>query len=437
MTTAMQPFPTGSPGRLAPVRHNVPLPHVDRWPGLATAPRATLQAPIARGIMARAVRRLPVRIRFPDGSHWGGGGPDAPTMQIVRPRAFFARLGADLRIGFGEAYMAGDWTTGPGTDLGDLLTPFAARLTELVPKPLQRLRGVVDERLPAHEENTVTGARSNISRHYDLSNDLFAHFLDETMTYSSAWFPDEIRTAADLDLEAAQLRKMDGILDYAHVGPGTRLLEIGTGWGALAVRAARRGADVTTVTISSQQRDLAMERIADAGVCDRVDVRLQDYRHVEGTYDAIVSVEMIEAVGERYWPTYFSTLDRLLAPGGRIGLQAITMSHDRMLVTRRSYGWIHKYIFPGGLIPSLQAIDQTLAAHTGLRVLERRDLGWHYAETLRQWRVRFDAAWDKVCGHGFDLTFRRMWEFYLAYCEAGFRTDYLGVNQLSLGRVPR
>ncbi len=437
MTTGPRRISAGSAGQLAPVALDVPVPHRDRWPGLATPPRAAVQSPVARSIVARAVRRLPVRMRFPDGSHWGGGRPDAPTMLVLRPQAVFARLGADLRIGFGEAYMAGDWTTAPGTDLGDLLTPFAERLTELVPKPLQRLRGFVDERLPSHEENTVTGARSNVSRHYDLSNDLFAHFLDPSMTYSSAWFPDSVRDEADLDLENAQLRKMDGILDYARVGAGTRLLEIGTGWGSLAVRAASRGAHVTTVTISSEQRDLARERIAEAGLCDRVDVRLEDYRHVQGTYDAVVSVEMIEAVGERYWPTYFSTLDRLLAPGGRIALQAITMSHDRMLVTRRSYGWIHKYIFPGGLIPSLQAIDQTLADHTGLRVLERRDLGWHYAETLRQWRVRFDAAWEQIARHGFDGTFRRMWEFYLAYCEAGFRTDYLGVSQLSLGRAPR
>ena len=145
---------------------------------------------------------------------------------------------------------------------------------------------------------------------------------------------------------------------------------------------------------------------------------------------------MIEAVGERFWPTYFSTLDRLLAPGGRIALQSITMAHERMLATRRSYGWIHKYIFPGGLIPSLEAIEHTLADHTGLRVLERRDLGWHYGQTLHQWRHRFTDSWDQIAQLGFDATFRRMWEFYLAYCEAGFRTGYLGVSQLSLGRTP-
>jgi len=413
-----------------------PVPHEDAWPGLARAPRVPVHAAVARAVVARALRRLPVRMVFPDGTTWGAGGPDAPVMVMVRPAAVFARLGADLRIGFGEAYMCGDWTTGPGTDLADLLTPFAERLTRLVPQPLQRLRGLVDRRLPAHEENTESGSRSNIARHYDLSNDLFARFLDPTMTYSSAWFPDSISGPDDLDLERAQLRKIDGVLDHARVVRGTRLLEIGTGWGALAVRAAQRGADVTSITLSAEQRSLALERIAEAGLSDRVEVRLQDYRQVAGSFDAIVSVEMIEAVGERYWPTYFTTLDRLLAPGGRIGLQSITMSHDRMLATRRSYGWIHKYIFPGGLIPSLDAIDSALAGHTDLQVLERRELGWHYALTLHQWRRRFGDAWPEIAAQGFDATFRRMWDFYLAYCEAGFRTGYLGVSQLSLGRPP-
>ncbi len=415
----------------------VPAPRPERWPDLIRSPRVPVHASVARSIVSRAMRRVPVRMVFPDGSTWGAGGPSAPELLMVRPTSVFARLGADLRIGLGEAYMCGDWTAGRGTDLGDLLTPFAERLTRLVPRPLQRLRGFVDKRLPAHEENTLAGARSNISRHYDLSNDLFAHFLDPTMTYSSAWFPDTIETAADLDLESAQLRKMDGVLDHAGVRRGSQVLEIGTGWGATAVRAAQRGAHVTTVTISAEQADLARQRIAEAGLSDQVDVRLQDYREVRGEYDAIVSVEMLEAVGERYWPTYFQTLDRLLAPGGRIGLQTITMAHDRMLATRRSYGWVHKYIFPGGLIPSLQAIEQTVAAHTGLRVLERRDLGWHYGQTLKQWRHRFSGAWGEISQHGFDTTFKRMWEFYLAYCEAGFRTDYLGVSQLSLGRTPR
>jgi len=215
-----------------------------------------------------------------------------------------------------------------------------------------------------------------------------------------------------------------------------RVLEIGSGWGALAIRAAQeRGAHVTTLTLSTEQQKLARERAAAAGVADLVDVRLQDYRDVTGQFDAIVSVEMIEAVGERFWPTYFTTLDRHLAPGGRVGLQTITMAHDRMLATRRGYTWVHKYVFPGGIIPSLRAIEENLAGYTKLGVIERRDLGPHYAHTLALWRERFLDNWGSLSG-AFDETFRRMWEFYLAYCEAGFRVGYLGVSQLGLARHP-
>jgi len=379
---------------------------------------------------------VPVRASYPDGRAISGHHTpeNAPEFQVVRPSAFFSRLGKGTKIGFGEAYMAGDWKAGAGTDLADLLTPFAARLSTLVPQPLQRLRAVVDERLPAHQENTLEGSRDNIRAHYDLSNDLFSAFLDPTMSYSAAWF--EEGADSRNDLEAAQLRKVDGILDQAGVTAGTTVLEIGAGWGALAIRAAQRGATVTSLTLSAEQLALAQKRVDAAGVGQRVDLRLQDYREVDGQFDAVVSVEMIEAVGEDYWPTYFQTIDRLLAPGGKVSIQAITMSHERMLATRRSFGWIQKYIFPGGLIPSLQAIDETLAAHTTLRLSARRELGPHYARTLALWRARFQQNWPHIHTLGFDETFRRMWEFYLAYCEAGFRTGYLGVSQLQMSREP-
>ena len=405
-------------------------------PAAAEAPQAPLRAAIARMIFEHAVRRVPVRVTYPDGRVLGGRPETSPEFEIVRPAAFFARLGRDAKIGFGEAYMAGDWRAAPGTDLADLLTPFAERLTTLVPAPLQKLRALADKHVPHNQENTLDGARSNIAAHYDLSNDLFAAFLDQTMTYSSAWFDDSEPMAAATRLEEAQLRKIDGILDLAGVGSGTRLLEIGTGWGTLAIRAAQRGARVTTVTLSREQLELARERAAAAGVAGRVDARLQDYRQVQGQYDAIVSVEMIEAVGEAYWPVYFATLDRLLAPGGKAGIQTITMAHDRLLATRRSFSWIQKYIFPGGIIPSLQAIDDTLAAHTTLRVTQRRELRAHYARTLHLWRERFTGHWPHIHAQGFTETFRRMWEFYLAYAEAGFRSGYLGVSQLQLTREP-
>jgi cyclopropane-fatty-acyl-phospholipid synthase len=180
---------------------------------------------------------------------------------------------------------------------------------------------------------------------------------------------------------------------------------------------------------------LAQQRIDDAGLTGSVEVRVQDYREVQGTFDAIVSVEMIEAVGETHWPEYFMTVDRLLAPGGVVSIQAITMAHERVLATRRSFGWIQKYIFPGGLIPSLRAIEDTLAAHTTLRVVQRRELREHYARTLRLWRERFIEASPLIRAHGFDETFSRLWQFYLAYSEAGFRSGYLGVSQLQLMRA--
>jgi cyclopropane-fatty-acyl-phospholipid synthase len=392
-----------------------------------------IRAKVTRLIVDRVLDQVPVRAVYPDGTVRGGGGPEAPALRIIRPDSFFERLAHSPKIGLGEAYMAGDWTVADGTDLGALLTPFAARLTELLPRWLLRFRGLVEERMPASQRNTTAGARDNISAHYDLSNALFAAFLDPGMTYSSALF-DTAVPPTEQNLEEAQQRKVNRILALARIGPGSTVLEIGSGWGTLAMTAAYRGAQVTSITLSTGQLALARERVAAAGLTDRVDLRLQDYRGVTGSYDAIVSVEMIEAVGEEYWPTYFGTLDRLLAPGGSIALQSILMEHDRMLATRRSYSWIQKYIFPGGLIPSRTAIDETVARHTSLVVKADHRFGQDYAETLRRWRRRLIANWPDISAEAFDETFRRAWEFYLAYSEAGFATGYLDVGQLLLRR---
>src|SRR5690606_1190297 len=278
-----------------------------------------------------------------------------------------------------------------------------------------------------------SGSRRNIEAHYDLSNELFSTFLDPTLSYSSALF-DASMPLADQDLAAAQLRKVRAIRDLAQFVEGSEGLEIGTGWGTLAIEAARRGAMVTTITLSQEQAALARERIAAAGLSDRVEVRLQDYREVTGGFDAVVSVEMIEAVGEEFWTTYFSAIDRLLRPGGVAAIQSILMSHERYLATRHSYGWIHKHIFPGGLIPSTEAIESTVERHTELRVEGVHPFGTHYAETLRRWRAAFTAASSQVDLLGFDETFRRKWEFYLAYCEAGFDAGYLDVAHIRLAR---
>jgi cyclopropane-fatty-acyl-phospholipid synthase len=354
-------------------------------------------------------------------------GREAPVMRLHRPAQFFRRLGHDGLIGFGESYMAGDWDA---DDVASVLTPFARRMAGLVPGVLQRARRWYDARQPASEMNDLHGSKSNISRHYDLSNELFALFLDQTMTYSSAIWDDEPHE----NLAAAQVRKIDRLLDLAGVQAGTRLLEIGTGWGELAVRAACRGATVTTVTLSREQQAWAIRRAKLAGVGELVDVQLCDYRQVTGTYDAVVSVEMIEAVGLEYWPEYFATIDRVLAPGGRVALQSITIEHQRLLATKGSYTWIHKYVFPGGIIPSLHAVRDVVAHHTMLRVSSATAYGHDYARTLHSWLERFHANTAAVHALGFDERFTRMWKFYLAYCEAGFASGYLNVHQLVLER---
>ena len=411
----------------------------ERWPDIAVADGSPVRAAVARVLFTRAVAALPLRVRFPDGRLLGAAGdeqrPDAPVMVLHRPGEFFRRLGASALIGFGESYLAGDWDC---ADLTGLLTVLAAHAADLIPPWLQRMRALAVRRPPAADQQTRDGARRNIGRHYDLSNDLFALFLDETMTYSSALFPereDGTPLAAGHSLADGQRRKIDALLDRAGAGPGCRLLEVGTGWGELAIRAARRGATVTTVTLSREQQALAARRVAEAGLAGRVRVELRDYRDVEGTFDAICSCEMIEAVGARYWDAYFAALDQHLAPGGRIGLQTITMPHDRMMATRHTYTWIHKYIFPGGLLPSVTAIEDSLARSTRLRITARTDFGPHYAETLRIWRDRFQANADQVARLGFDEVFARMWNFYLCYSEAGFRSGYIGVSQLTLARI--
>jgi cyclopropane-fatty-acyl-phospholipid synthase len=400
-----------------------------------TGPRAALSARVAERLFAAAVDRLDVTVHVGDATLGLGG----PAMTVHRPAELFARIGRDQLIGFGEAYLTGAWDTARPEDLAPFLTVLAAELPSLVPPRLQSLRGLVVRRPPRHHRGTTANSRDNVAHHYDLSNDLFEVFLDPTLSYSSAMFPDRLLGGAARrgDLEAAQHAKIDRLLDQARVGAGTRVLEIGSGWGELAIRAARRGAKVRTITLSTAQKTLADQRVAAAGVGDRVSVELCDYRDVSSAgdqYDAVVSVEMIEAVGWQYWQTYVETLDAVLAPGGSVAIQAITMPHDRMLATRNTYTWINKYIFPGGFLPSVRAIDDLTHEHSRLRLVDRQPLGRHYAETLRLWDESFRAASERVLTLGFDETFLRMWHFYLEYSRAGFDSGYLDVNQLTLRR---
>jgi cyclopropane-fatty-acyl-phospholipid synthase len=404
-----------------------------RWPDVASVPHCPFRAVAARRIFTHAVKGLPLRVVESGGHSYGGGRGTDPVLWLDRPAPFFHRLGAGGTIGFGEAYMAGDWTA---EDVAGVIGTFAAHVRELVPGVFQRLRGAVLHRQPRGDDNTIAGARRNIHRHYDLSNDMFTVFLDDTMTYSSALYGGNPAESDD-DLATAQRRKIDRLLDVIAVGRGSRLLEIGTGWGELAIRAAVRGAHVTSLTISSAQAGLARARIAAAGVGDRVDVRLEDYRRVEGRYDAVVSVEMIEAVGANHWGDYFRAVDRVLVPGGVFGLQTIVQDDEQLRRTGDTYTWIRKYIFPGGQLLSLEAVERTLHRYTSLRITDRLAFGQHYAETLRRWRARFEAGAAQIANLGFDETFRRMWSLYLAYSEAGFRTGYLDVNQLTVVKPAR
>jgi cyclopropane-fatty-acyl-phospholipid synthase len=413
--------------------------------GLPVPPRSAARAAVARAMIARAARKLPFLVTGPGGEAAGKpgkpqepDGPREPELRLNRPEPFYQRVGSAGLVGLGESYQAGDWDS---DDLAGLLSVFAAGVDTIVPRPLQWVRGHrVARRRPAAETPTADGARRNARHHYALPNDLFLAFLDETMCYSSAIFEtgrDGAVAAGDDALAGGQRRKLDRLLDLAGVTEGSTVLEIGTGWGELPVRAARRGATVHTLTNMAEHAARARERAQRCGVSRQIEVELGDYRDLAGRpggYDAIVSVEMVEAVGRAYWPAYFGLLDRLLAPGGRIGLQCMTMPHHRMRMTNMTHTWIDKHIFPGGLIPSERAIRETLARHTGLRVGGQYTFGRHYRETLRIWRDRFNRNWPAVAALGFDETFRRTWNFYLAYCEAGFAAGYLDVHQFLLIR---
>ncbi len=399
------------------------------WPGLfaaPTGPRTRVSAAVAKRLFSGVVGRFGIRVLVaPEWRATQGPVAEVPTIVLVRPDEFYARIGRDGLIGFGESYMTGAWDS---PDLAKLLTTLAGEIGTLVPASWQRLRKWYVARHPTAHRNSEANTRSNIAHHYDLSNDLFAAFLDETLTYSAALFEggDEPRGATSDTLPRAQARKIDRLLDVTGVGPGTRLLEIGTGWGELAIRAAQRGAIVHSVTLSSEQRTLAQERVLAAGCADSVTIDLLDYRAVTGEYNAVVSVEMIEAVGHEFLPAYFHTIRDRLKPGGLAGIQAIVMPHERMLETLGTFTWIHKYIFPGGFLPSPDLLTQ-VSQEAGLVADGQFSFGRHYAETLRLWDERFLGV--DVASLGFDDTFRRMWHFYLTYSRAGFDSGYLDVQQ--------
>ena len=369
-------------------------------------------------------------VQLPDGSvqHFGPGGGTVAAITLKNWNVFAAALKSG-DIGFAESYIAGDWTT-----------PHLAELLKLLIANRQAIEGMVYGTWAGRllyrlkhllHRNTRANSQKNIHAHYDLGNAFYALWLDETMNYSSAWFEGRL----DGDLSAAQHAKVRRALTLAGVAPGSRVLEIGCGWGALAEMATTEfGATLTGVTLSTEQLDFARQRMARLGVGSQADLRLQDYRDIQdGPYDAICSIEMIEAVGQEYWPTYFQSVQRLLKPGGRACIQSIVIDDALFDRYTRSTDFIQQYIFPGGCLPCPREFRRQAQA-AGLRVVDELAFGLDYAETLRRWHERFVAQRTHILQQGFDQRFLHIWEFYLAYCEAAFTMGNINLVQYTLER---
>lgn len=364
-------------------------------------------------------------VQTPGGESLRFGEAEGPAAQlIIRDFAFADRVAASGDIGFADGWVEGEWTS---PDLAALLTLLSANADRL----MRYLRGGFIARLLgrlAHKRraNTRDGARRNILAHYDLGNAFFEAWLDPSMTYSAARF-DRAATLA-----SAQTEKYAALARMLDLKPGDHVLEIGCGWGGFAEYAARaHGARVTAITISDQQFAYAQERLAKGGLAERVEVRRQDYRDVEGAFDAVASIEMVEAVGEAYWPTYFEKIAAVLKPRGRAAIQSITIRDDLFQTYRRRADFIQRYVFPGGMLPSVAQL-RAHTAQAGFNWLGAEPFGLSYATTLAEWARRFESRWPSIQTLGFDDRFRRLWLFYLAYCEAGFRTERTDVVQFAL-----
>jgi cyclopropane-fatty-acyl-phospholipid synthase len=368
-------------------------------------------------------------IALPDGRAFRAAGPEpGPDGRIeVRDPDFFSRMVRDGEMGFAEGYVDGDWDT-PDLqavmDVALLNNENVARsfTGAAVVRMAERLRHWMNR-------NTKRGSRRNIAAHYDLGNAFYARWLDESMTYSSALF-----RGSQESLEAGQANKYAAICDALDLPAGGRVLEIGCGWGGFAEYAAReRGLRVTGLTISRAQAEYARERVQREGLGERVDIVLRDYRDERGRYDGVASIEMFEAVGERWWPVYFDAVRERLEPGGRATLQVITVADRLFDGYRKGVDFVQKYIFPGGMLPSPTALRRE-ARRAGLEREESIAFGDSYSETLRRWRTRFNDAWDEISPMGFDERFNRMWNFYLASCAACFLAGTTDVEQITLRR---
>ena len=367
---------------------------------------------------------------LPNGESQKLGDVTKPCHPIyVHDDRFFARSAIFGEIGFGESFMLGEWDT-----------PDLTELLQFIYENLDVLEGnySLARRFFSHfnnfkhhaRQNTLKKSPKNIQDHYDLSNDLFELFLDPTMSYSSAIFE-----PANLSLEDAQRLKIRRIIEKADLNASHHLLEIGCGWGSLSIEAVKQtGCKVTALTLSQEQYDYFAKRIKDENLEGRITLKLQDYRQISGSFDRIISVEMIEAVGKKYLPLYFQSIDRLLSPSGIAVLQAITIRDHRYTTYSAEADWIQKHIFPGGHLPSLEEIQRLTDRYTRLQITHSEDIGPHYATTLAQWRNRFLAAKEVIYGLGFSEEFIRKWEFYFSYCEAGFQKKHVQNYQIVLSK---
>ncbi len=354
---------------------------------------------------------------------FGGVEPGPSAAMVLHNYHFAGRLLRSGDLGIAEAYLRGDWDT---PDLTQFLYLFCVNhdliQRMLLDKPLVRFAQMVRHWF---NRNTKRQARRNIYAHYDIGNAFYSAWLDPSMTYSSALYEDDTP-----DLAAAQHNKYRRLAEAIDLQPGQKLLEIGCGWGGFAEYVAKTfGAKVVGLTISKEQRDFAQGRIQAAGLNDKVEIRLQDYRDERERYDRIASIEMIEAVGEQFWPKYFSQLRDRLLPGGLAGIQAITISDSSFPEYRKEVDFIQRYVFPGGMLPSPQVL-KSLGERFGVPVIRERVFGQDYAKTLATWRNNFRDAWPNLMPLGFDERFRRLWEYYLAYCEAGFLAGNIDVRQV-------
>jgi cyclopropane-fatty-acyl-phospholipid synthase len=347
----------------------------------------------------------------------------------VNDHGFYRAIAANGSVGAAEAFMEGLWETDDLVALVRLVVRNRDRL-DAMERGAARIGGWLMSAWAALRRNTAAGARRNIAAHYDLGNAFFALFLDDNLMYSSALFADEHEP-----LEAASTRKLDRICDKLALSPATHVCEIGTGWGGFALHAARtRGCRVTTTTISREQYEHARARVAEAGLGDRIDVLADDYRALEGTFDRVVSIEMIEAIGHQYLDTYFAKIGALLRDDGIALIQAITIEGHRYAQALGSVDFIKRHIFPGSFIPSIAAISGAIARASDMQPIHLEDFGASYALTLRAWRQRFLARRTDAAALGYDERFLRMWEFYLAYCEGGFLERSTGVAHITLAR---